>query len=237
MNRDRAVRWGVAASVGVSVLAGAAVLVRYGGSPRVGQDDRVERQPGVGGRGLIAAEPKDDTRVRLSSWRADLPGAQRELVEGYDDLDYRDALVGSLYLRDRLTGDPEEMTLFLSLLQRYDASQPISAAGFDESQTASLSLSFLARAWVQVGPVTGVEAECMREASRLLADRDVIVRTQAAALLEAIRRLRTDHRLPDEAQRLLETALSNDTIRFELGRQLEVLRDAASVVGRDLPGG
>ncbi len=167
-----------------------------------------------------------------------LSAEERQAVGMATDGELRKLLIINFYLRDRLSGDPRELRPFLDALRNYRFSDPgdDGETAFERAARAYCALGFLARAWARVGPVTAVESECVEHAVRGLEDPDETVRLLSASLLTVIQMRRPDSVLPAGAQRALDEATKNDWLRFELGRQMDVLREAARAVGRDLPG-
>lgn len=165
-----------------------------------------------------------------------LSAEERQAVGMATGGELRNLLIVGFYLRDRLSGEPRELRPFLDALRAYRVPDPGDETAFERVALGDYALGFLARAWAQVGPVTAVESECIEYAVRGLADPEDTVRLRSASLLTVIQMRRPDSVLPADAQRALDEATENDWLRFELGRQVDVLREAARAVGRDLPG-
>lgn len=223
MNRRR-VKVLACVGVALAVLAGVLAAIRLG-APSDASSDGV--RPSDAAYGVL-----DDPESMLAHLSSD----ERRAVETATNPEYRKLLITGFYLRDRFSGDPRELRPFLGVLKEYRPLDPDSEAAFNQGTITDYALGVLARAWVQVGPVAEAESVCIEHASRCLSDPDGVIRLRAASLLTAIRVRSPGSTLPPDVQRELDEALKNDWLRFELSRQIDVLRNAAEVVGRDFPG-
>ena len=216
----------VPGGVGLAVVLGGAVLAA-----------RVIQNPRQAARGIGDDEALNPSAAVDSDLFQGLTSDQVAIVESASLPGYREILSRGLRLRDNLDGSPDELWPFVDAIADYVPPAPTDPGAQERVHCASFALAFLARAWAQRGPFAELEPRCIALARANLLDPDEVIRLQAASLLEVIRRHSPTKKLPEPASGGLREALTDGWLSHELDRQIEVLRDAASVAGRTLPEG
>ena len=153
--------------------------------------------------------------------------------------DERHVLIVSFTIKDKITGDPEQIKLFVDTLNEFDLTIAEDQS-FDKWDIVLYSAAALARAWAQAGPYPSLEQACIEGASRILTTQNndaEFAKIQALSLLDMVRRTRPDHTLPPSAEKVYQNTLKNGYLKKELSVQIEkVLKPATEKVGRTFPG-
>lgn len=165
-----------------------------------------------------------------------LSADERRAVDSVQGADAKALFTRLYYLaNNRLSGDAGELSPFLDAVEAHRVLAPKEAetsAWRDSYLQTVPSLTFLARAWVQVGPFPGMRERLIAGAVKCGGERDETLKYGAACLLITLRDYPPSP-LPPEANNALESLLNNDYVNHLITTRWYGEMDKAAVaVGR-----